>query len=128
MTPAIRVLLVEDNRIEARQTQRWLGIDNDGAFEIDAVDQLQLGVELLARVDFDIVLLDLNLPDVDGLTVLTRIRDVDRGCRVVILTAYGTPDMVAEATKRGADLVLNKPFDVDDITRVVRRTLNLPAA
>src|SRR5205809_6081823 len=62
----------EDNRIEARQTQHWLGAAGDGAFEVEWVETLHLGIVRLAKSGFDIVLVDLNLPDSSGLEPFIR--------------------------------------------------------
>ena len=63
MSQAINVLLIEDNRIEARQTQHWLASAKVGLFEVECVETLQKGMDRLAKGGINVVLLDLNLPD-----------------------------------------------------------------
>src|SRR5437773_1296716 len=108
MPPAVRVLLIEDNRIEARQTQQWLGVANAGAFEIESIDQLQLGAELLARAEFDIVLLDLNLPDSHGLDTFLRLHEQFPLVPIVVLTGEYDDIMGPLAVAKGAQDFLVK--------------------
>ena|ERR1700693_497251 len=63
MSQPLKVLLVEDNRIEARQTQQWLANAKDSSFEVEWVERMRFALERLSRGGIDIVLLDLNLPD-----------------------------------------------------------------
>lgn len=80
--------------------------------------------EALTRiVDGDVVsvaLLDLRLPDSDDLSLLRRIRDVAPDCRVIVMTAYGTPELLSEAMTAGAFRTISKPFDLFSIVGLVR--------
>jgi two-component system response regulator AtoC len=76
-----------------------------------------------ARDGVDLVLLDYKLPDVDGLTVLRKIKELDPDVLVILLTAYASVETAVEAMKEGAFHFANKPFDLDDVAFQVARAL-----
>jgi DNA-binding NarL/FixJ family response regulator len=69
--------------------------------------------------DIDVVLLDYRLPDSDDLALLGRIRHAAPDAAVVMMTAYGTPEMINGALALGAQAVMTKPFDMHDLPAVV---------
>ena len=84
---------------------------SDGA---SVVELLSNGTRL-----FDVIVLDYRLPDSNDLHLLERIRGLAPNCTVIMMTAFGTPEMVAGALKLGAYRVVPKPFDVHDMARLV---------
>jgi PAS domain S-box-containing protein len=87
-----------------------------------------LGLELAAEHAPDVVLLDLNLPDIPGREVLSRLRSDPRTARipVVVISADATPRMVEALTAAGADAFLTKPLDVKEFVETVERLLAGP--
>jgi DNA-binding NtrC family response regulator len=71
----------------------------------------------------DLVLLDVNLPDANGIDLLKQIKRLCGSCRVVLMTAFGTPDTLQDARHNGAYDVLSKPFDIDDMLQTANRAL-----
>ena len=72
-----------------------------------------------AAVPFDVALLDLRLPDSNDLTLLSRLRRLTPMTRVILMTAFGTPEMSQDALDRGAYCVLNKPFEMNALPPLV---------
>lgn len=125
MIPVVKVLLIEDNRIEARQTQQRLGVAPDGAFNVETVDQLQLGVERLAHQGIDIVLLDLNLPDSRGLDTFVRLYQQFPQIPIVVLTGEYDEQIGHLAVEKGAqDYLIKQQADSTSLARVLRFALS----
>ncbi len=80
-------------------------------------------LKALEKFEYDLVLLDLKLPDINGLDLLKEIRKKDSLVPVVMITAYGTIQNAVEAMRLGADDFLPKPFEPDELRLVVRRSL-----
>ncbi len=124
MAAATRVLLIEDNRIEARQTQHWLSAASDPPFEVECVDRLQVAIERLARGGFDIVLLDLNLPDSRGLDTFVTLHEQVPQVPVVVLTGEFDETIGPLAVEKGAqDYLVKQGADASTLTRVLRHAI-----
>ncbi|MED4266940.1 response regulator [Priestia megaterium] len=68
----------------------------------------------------NLVLLDMKIPGMDGIEILKRLKQHDETIKVIIMTAYGELDMIQEAKDLGALTHFAKPFDIDEIRKVVR--------
>lgn len=86
----------------------------------------QSGAEALAiarRTPLDLVILDVKLPDLSGTEVLRRLRKIDDGLPVIMVTAYGSADTVRTSMRLGAVDYLTKPFNIQEIRRAAREAL-----
>ena len=70
-------------------------------------------LELFRKDAFDLVLLDLRLPDIDGLEVMTQIKEISPDIEVIIISGYSSVDKAVEATKEGAFYFIEKPIDLE---------------
>src|SRR5262245_64800712 len=68
---------------------------------------------------FDVVVLDLRLPDVNDLSLLEKVRTLSPRSRVIVMTAFGTPDVVRQAIALGASRVVPKPFGMQEMGGLV---------
>jgi two-component system, NtrC family, response regulator AtoC len=117
---AERILVVEDDttiRLTLRDVLRRQG------YEVDLAADGGQGIDLFKRNSYGLVMLDLHLPDTNGLAVLRTMRDADEQALVIIMTAYPEVRTAVDCVKAGAYDYLNKPFELDDLKEVVRRAL-----
>jgi DNA-binding NtrC family response regulator len=92
-------------------------------YRVELAAGAKQGLSLLERVSFDAILLDLVMPDMDGLEALKKIRALDPDVEVIIITGYGTIQSAVESIKAGAFHFLSKPFVPDDLRNLVSRAL-----
>ena len=114
----LRILVVDDEPLI-----RWSLVEtlSDAGDEVVAVTDAQSAVQVAtdAAVPFDVALLDFRLPDSDDLNLLSRLRRLTPATRIILMTAYGTPEMSQEALDLGAYCVLNKPFEMNALSPLV---------
>lgn len=108
--PLIRVLLIEDNLEDARLLQEALEGEKGARFELTHVDRLSAGLKCLAQGGLDVVLLDLLLPDSEGLETLVEVRRQGARVPIVVLTASDDELLALQALQRGAQDYLVKGY------------------
>lgn len=113
----MRLLLIEDDGPLARGLKTSL--ETQG-YAVDWVALGKLGIESAARIDYQLVILDLGLPDLDGLEVLTKLKAHNATLPVLILTARNDIHSKVTGLDQGADDYLAKPFDVAELMARLR--------
>jgi two-component system OmpR family response regulator len=125
----MRILVVEDDCVLAAALTRAL---NQSAYAVDLVADGEAANDALATTAYDLVVLDIALPKVDGLAVLRRLRDRRLQTPVLILTARDTLDDRVLGLDSGADDYLTKPFDLPEfearVRALIRRGHSAPGA
>jgi two-component system, NtrC family, response regulator AtoC len=122
MTAAAPVLLVVDDDQVARELlAETLGREG---YRVRGAGGGEEALRLAGAEPFDMALVDLRMPDVDGLAVLKQLAMIQPDLPVVILTAFATIETAIEAVNAGAFDYLSKPFRMEEIKIVVRRTLD----
>jgi DNA-binding NtrC family response regulator len=118
-SPMSAVLIVDDETLI-----RWSVAESLEAagFRVAEAGSAAEALRFFAHAPDDIcvVLLDLKLPDSSDLGLLRRIREIAPACRIILMTAHGTREVLDEALKAGAVGVLGKPFDMSRIVTLVR--------
>lgn len=92
-------------------------------FQVHTASTGEDGLKVLQREDIHVVLLDLRLPGMDGMEVLRRVKATDENVDVIMITAVKNVRVAVEAIKLGAYDYIVKPFDVDEMLAMLRRTL-----
>lgn len=106
----IRILLVEDNPDDAQLVRRKLEREmaRPGWFRLDHVSAMQQALDALGKGDHDVILLDLQLPDSEGIGSITRVREVETSVPIVVFTVAGDEEMALAALRAGAQDYLVK--------------------
>jgi two-component system, cell cycle response regulator CtrA len=113
----LRVLLIEDDTGTAQSIQLMLKTEDINVYTTDAGEE---GIDLGKLYDYDIVLLDLNLPDMSGFEVLRSLRFARVSTPVLILSGLGSTDDKIKGLGLGADDYLLKPFHKDELIARIR--------
>src|SRR5579859_368786 len=121
---SLGILIIDDEPYLPHQFARYLRKHD---YEVYTACDGEAGLQELQKNNIDLVLLDLRLPKLGGLDVLTQIRKLDQELPVVILTAYGDVQTAVAAMKLGASDYLLKGFDLDELLLVVQRALETGA-
>ncbi|HEY0827522.1 MAG TPA: diguanylate cyclase, partial [Bacilli bacterium] len=120
-TNRIKVLLIEDNPGDTRLIQEALPPAKDAWFDVTCVDMLKSGIELLAQETFDAVLLDLSLPDSEGLETILAVRGQAPVIPIVVLTGFDDETTALRAVQYGAqDYIIKGQVNSTSIMRSVR--------
>lgn len=120
----IKVLLIEDNRGDARLIQEFLSEATWKLFEIKVAEKLSEGLKSLSATTFDVVLLDLSLPDSSGLDTLTGIQANSPKTPIVVLTGFDDDILAIEAVRRGAqDFLVKGNFNAELLSRAIRYSI-----
>lgn len=119
----MRVLLVEDDKAVSDSIQLMLKMEN---FVVDCTELGEDGLEIGKIYDYDIIILDLMLPDIDGYEVLRRLRDARVETPILILSGLGELENKVKGLGFGADDYLTKPFHKQEliarVNAIIRRS------
>lgn len=103
------LILIVDDELSMRDSLReWL---EEEGFSADMAESGPVALEMLGKKQYQLMLTDIKMPEMDGVTLLTRAKQKDPGMAVVMMTAYATIDTALNAMKKGALDYLVKPFD-----------------
>jgi two-component system, NtrC family, response regulator AtoC len=115
--PPVRVLVVDDEPLIRWSVAETLS--DCGYLVVQTGDACGARSAVSGGIAFDVVLLDYRLPDSDDLGLLASIRHADPGAQVIMMTAFGKPEVLSGALELGAFRVVNKPFEMQAIARLV---------
>ncbi len=115
------VLIVDD---EAGVRSALTGVLRDEGYAVDAVDTGEACLDRVARAPYDVVLLDIWLPGMDGLSTLERLRDRRIDVPIVMISGHGNIESAVRAIKMGAFDFVEKPLSLDKTVLVIRNAIN----
>lgn len=118
-----KILIVDDEKAARFGMKKALLKEH---WDIEEAENGIIALQKIEQGNIDLVFLDLNMPGMGGLEVLTRLQDKEQyknSPMVVVVTAYGTEKIAVEAMKQGAYDYLTKPYDVDELRILVKRSM-----
>ncbi|NIV12529.1 MAG: response regulator [Aliifodinibius sp.] len=115
-----RILLIDDDVNLCKVIEYQL---QKAGYEVDSANSGNEGLGLFKENDFDVVITDIQMPDISGIEVLNQIRQINRQVVIIIITAYGSIENALEACKLGADDYITKPFSKEQLLFVVEKAL-----
>lgn len=117
-----KILIVDDNEYLRFTLSELL----EGAgFEVTAVEDGGTAIRQVKEEHYSLVILDMKLKEMDGSEILRRMKSIKEDLPVIILTAFGDIKSAVETIKMGANDYVTKPFDNDDILKIIRKTLEM---
>lgn len=112
-----KVLVIDDERGPRESLRMVLKYD----YELFLAERVDAGIEMLRDEDPDLVIMDIRMPEKNGIEGLQEIREINPTVSVVMLTGFGDLDTAQQAIRHGATDYLQKPFDADEIQEVVKK-------
>lgn len=115
-------MIVDDDPILLRMIQIYL---SDFPAELKLMKNGRSALRELERTDCDLIITDIQMPEMDGLTLIRRARDIKPDVPVIVLSAFGMEKLAQKVVDIGASVLLPKPFDRDTLKRTIRAQLHL---
>ncbi|MEO0094310.1 MAG: sigma-54 dependent transcriptional regulator [candidate division WOR-3 bacterium] len=115
-----RILVVDDEEIMRSSLCDWL---NEDGYIAEAVENGYKALELVKKEEFDLAIVDLKMPGMDGIELLKQLSVIRPKLPVIIITAYATIDSAVTAMKEGAADYIVKPFNPEEISLVIKKLL-----
>ena len=116
-----RVLIMDDEENMRHMLSVLLQREN---FQVSLASNGRQGLDMLRRRQFDVVLCDVKMPEMNGLEFLTALREQSMHVPVVMMSAFGTVELAVEAMKQGADDFITKPFQGEEVILILEKVLN----
>ncbi len=120
MQKGIRILVVDDEEIVRDSLVDWLREDG---YDVEAAESGFQALDMIREKPWDIALVDLKMPKMDGLELLEEAKKIAPEIQVIIITAYATVHTAVQAIKTGAYDYLIKPFDPEEISLLIKRLI-----
>jgi len=120
MVENARILIVDDDENIRKVLKTIL---EDEGYAVDEAENAKKAIEKSRRYVYNLALIDIRLPDMEGIELLTRMKDTVPKMRKIIITGYPTLQNAIEAVNRGADAYILKPFDMEKVLATIKEQL-----
>src|SRR6476661_3553185 len=115
-----RILVVDDELVVRDSLGKWFTSEGYTARPASGARE---ALEVIQQMQFDIALIDIKMPGMDGMELQSRLREADPELTVIIMTGYASVDTAVQALKRGAYDYITKPVDPDELSHLVANAL-----
>jgi DNA-binding NtrC family response regulator len=120
MVENARILVVDDDE-NIRKVLATI-LEEEG-YTVDEAEDAKKAIEKTKRNVYNLALIDIRLPDMEGIELLTKMKETVPRMRKIIITGYPTLQNAIEAVNRGADAYILKPFDMDKVLATIKKQL-----
>jgi len=120
MSEVSRILIVDDDENIRKVLKTIL---EDEGYVVESVDTAKKAIEKSEKAFYNLALIDVRLPDMEGVELLAKMRDTKPKMRKIIITGYPTLHNAVAAVNRGADAFVMKPFDVEKLLQTIKEQL-----
>lgn len=120
MAERAKILVVDDEKLICMSLRNRLAKEG---YDVLTAASGEEGLEAVRGESPDLILLDIKLPEADGIQVLKEVKDIDPDISVIMITAYGNVQTAVAAMKLGASDYINKPFNMDEVAVIVKNVL-----
>lgn len=117
MQEVVSLLIVDDEPSVGDSLMSWF---KEEGYQVDVAQDAKTCLTKMAERQYDIYLVDIRMPGIDGLELQRRIKKVQPDATIIIMTAYASVESAVEALKQGAYDYITKPFDPDELAHLVR--------
>jgi DNA-binding NtrC family response regulator len=117
MTEQVSMLIVDDEPSVRDSLMHWFVLEG---YRVETAAEAMEALDRMRDSSFDIVLLDIKMPGMDGIELQQRLKAIDSQLVIIIMTAYASVDTAIQALKQGAYDYITKPIDPDDLSRLIR--------
>ncbi|MBU0491287.1 MAG: response regulator [Chloroflexi bacterium] len=118
-----KILIVDDEATLTFFLQQTLLAENQGLYQVDTAASGEEALQCLHDRPYDLLLVDLKMPGIDGLQLIEAVRQIDPQTRVILMTAYGADEVESQAQKLSVFRYMTKPFYIEDLRQAVHDAL-----
>jgi len=119
-----KILVVDDEKIVRESLFHWF---EDEGYSVDTAEDAVAALKLFDRGKYDLILLDMKMPGMSGLELLSKIKEIDRDSSVILITAFASVPTAIQALKEGAYDYVTKPVDPDELNNLVKNAIEQKA-
>lgn len=120
MGEAARILVIDDDENIRKVLETIL---EDEGYIVETAETAKKGIEKSEKAFYNLALIDIRLPDMEGIELLSKLRNTKPKMRKIIVTGYPTLQNAVSAVNKGADAYVMKPFEVEKILQTIREQL-----
>ncbi|MFO8113057.1 MAG: sigma-54 dependent transcriptional regulator [Desulfosalsimonadaceae bacterium] len=117
-----QILIVDDEKEMLEGLERILSYELEGV-NITVSASPPAAVDFVRRTRYDLILMDVCMPEMDGIALMETVQQLDPQATIIMMTAYGSIEMAVKAIKNGAYDFISKPFDIPELVRLLKKGL-----
>ncbi|MBF0336609.1 MAG: response regulator [Nitrospirae bacterium] len=114
----VTVLIVDDDKIIREQLEKEV---LRGFFNVEVAEDGKTAIEIIKRREIGILLVDVNLPDINGIDLIRKVKEIKSGCELIVITGYGNIDVAIQSLRNGAIDYIEKPVNIDEFQAALGR-------